>query len=216
MRLKNLTIIVLITCTIFESPACSDYDSTLNIPTLDTLIFCLSQQHAVDLNMEIDAFKKMKEYKWLHFLPGIGYDTRTHSPVVTISTTQYVNYLINNENKKLQIEQIRQRADGELKNKIYTLRASYIKLTKLIDEFALRRESLDIDTQLFEIEEQKYKNTEISTEEFLKLKRNYLQRKIDHQAFQTSINQALTEIEHIVKKELSLQVPLSINPLILK
>jgi protein involved in ribonucleotide reduction len=181
------------------------------IENLDSLIVHVERIQETEEREAIELYRNLKDYKWLHLLPTIGYNVYANSPEISISVSQYINYKTNKDAKKYQTEQIKQKSRQELERKTYELRKAYTHLVKLLSELELRHEALQINAQIFEIEQQKYENTEINTEEYLKLKRSYLQQQINHQTFKTSVHQAITEIEQITKRELVVKVPLIYN-----
>ncbi|MDR2440583.1 MAG: TolC family protein [Planctomycetaceae bacterium] len=185
---------------------------SLQIETLDSLTAQIRSNHEKDTEEAVALFKNLKDYKWLHLLPVLGYNVYTHSPEVSISVSQWISFKTGKDAKKYQIEQIKLTARQDLEKKTYELRTSYAQLTKLLNELEIRHAALQINAQIFEIEQKKHENTEITTEEFLTKKRSYLQQQIEYQAFKTTVNQAITKIEEIIKRELVAKIPLLHNP----
>ena len=62
------------------------------IEPLDSLNAHVIREHNAETKQAIDNYKNLKDYKWLHMLPSVGYDTRWNTPVVAVSSTQFVSY----------------------------------------------------------------------------------------------------------------------------
>jgi len=178
------------------------------IEPLDTLTTHVTRQHAQQTRQALDNFKNLKDYKWLHLIPSIGYDTRWNTPVVSVSSSQFINYYQRKDDKKYRMIQLEQQADTDLEKTLFNLKGLYNRLLKQLDELETRHQIMNINRQLFEIEEQKHKNIEIDTEDFLKSQRSYLSQLSDYQNFKLSIHQTISEIENITKRTLLLQAPL--------
>ena len=121
------------------------------IEPLDSLVLQVEEEHERETAEAIELFRNLRDYKWLHLIPSIGYNVYTKSPEVSISISQYINYKTNRDTKKYQIEQIRINSRKELDRKIFSLRSKYLRLVKLINEIETRKEALNIDSQIFEI-----------------------------------------------------------------
>jgi hypothetical protein len=104
--------------------------------------------------------------------------------------------------------QIEQQAGSELEATLFHLKGLYARLERQLSELETRHQIMQINQQLYEIEEQKYKNVDIDTEEFLKSQRSRLTQLSEYQNFKISIFQTIAEIENITKKALFLQAPL--------
>ena len=178
------------------------------IEPLDSLNAHVIQQHNEQTKQAIDNYKNLKDYKWLHMLPSVGYDTRWNTPVVAVSSTQFVSYFQHRDTKKYNIIQLQQQSDKDLDRILFNLKGLYNRLLKQLAELETRYKILTINKQLYDIENEKYKNVEIDTEEFLKAERAQMQQVSDFQTFKLSIYQTIAEIENITKRALLLQAPL--------
>jgi len=156
---------------------------------------------------DIETYSNLKDYKLLHLLPTLGYSTVTNSPIISYSSSQIVNYKQRKDDRKFQIEQIKIRKDQTLQNDLISLQHLYFKLFKQIDELNTRIKIQDIERQQFDINMQKYSNTEINTETFLNDKKQLLQSDLQIQNFKYTILETIANIEILIKRNLDYDIP---------
>jgi hypothetical protein len=167
--------------------------------------------HDTEISDALDNFKNLKDYKWLHLLPTLGirsYDGKHYTPTLSVNSSQLVTYLQRRDERKYRMTQLEQQGVSDLESTLFRLKGIYTRLERQLNELEIRHQIMEINQKLFEIEEEKYKNIDIDTEEYLRSQRSRLTQLSDFQNFKVSIFQTISEIENITKRALILQAPL--------
>jgi len=178
---------------------------------LDSLFAHVIISHELETFETLANFKNLKDYKWLHLLPTLGirsYDGKNYTPTLSINSSQWVTYLQRKDDKKYRMTQIEQQAVNDLDATLFRLKGFYTRLERLLNELDTRHKITEINQKLYEIEEEKYKNVDIDTEDFLKSQRLHLSQLSEFQNFKISVLQTIAEIENITKRALFLHAPL--------
>jgi len=186
-------------------------EKTYTLEPLDSLFAHVITTHELETLESLDNFKNLKDYKWLHLLPTLGirsYDGKNYTPTLSVNSSQWVTYLQRKDDKKYRMNQLEQQSGTELDAILFRLKGFYTRLERQLNELETRHQIMQINQKLFEIEEEKYKNVDIDTEEFLRSQRSRLTQLSDFQNFKVTIFQTIAEIENITKKALFLQAPL--------
>ena len=125
----------------------------------------------------IKLFKFNKKHQYLTLLPSVSYDALNNSFNVGISFSNFANYFQQRQRNKIELA----RLDVTLKQ---NLSAEIEKLNIEIEYFKIELNALknqvelfDLEASLFEISKGKYSNNEITSEDFLKIKKTFLQKK---------------------------------------
>jgi hypothetical protein len=153
------------------------------------LLFCLAvhsrnfgqefyeKERLKKIDSTLNQYKEKDKYKFLNLLPRVNYDVLNSSFSISFSLIGLSNYYQQKKRNKIQLAQLEVSLKDKLANdleklnlKIEAFDVDYIVLKNNIDLFK-------IDFDLFQISKGKYKNNEITTEEFLKLKKAFLHKK---------------------------------------
>ena len=186
-------------------------EKTYTLEPLDSLFAHVITTHESETLESLANFKNLKDYKWLHLLPTLGirsYDGKNYTPTISINSSQWVTYLQRKDDKKYRMTQLEQQSGADLEATLFRLKGIYTRLERQLNELEIRHEIMQINQKLYEIEEEKYKNVDIDTEEFLRSQRSRLTQLSDFQNFKVSIFQTISEIENITKRALDLRAPL--------
>jgi len=181
-----------------------------SLEPLDSLYSHVIFSHELETKESLDNFKNLKDYKWLHLLPTLGvrsYDGKHYTPTLSINSSQWVTYLQRRDDKKYRMIQIEQQSVNDLDAILFRLKGLYTRLDRQLSELDTRHEIMQINQKLYEIDEEKYKNVDIDTEEYLRSQRSRLTQLSDFQNFKVSIFQTVSEIENITKRALLLHAP---------
>ncbi len=138
-------------------------------------------------------YEQKSKHKFLTLLPSVSYDALNKSFNIGFSLTALSNYYQQTKRNKIQLAQLELRLNEKLDNdldklnlEVQNFHINYITLKNSIDLF-------QIDFDLFLISQGKYNNNEITTEEFLKLKKSFLSKK-------NALNTSVLELHLIATK----------------
>lgn len=139
------------------------------------LLFKKTELKKIDSVLEI--YKTKDKYKYLNLLPSVNYDLLNNSFNVGFSLNGLSNYYQNKRRNKIELKKLettlKANLSEEIQRKKEKTEAFKIELEILKNEINLFK----IDFDLFQISKGKYKANEITTEEFLKLKKAYFSKK---------------------------------------
>jgi hypothetical protein len=219
LTLKYLLIIIIVLCAKFTTffAVAQDTLSTVIIQDelvpfvvepLDTLIMHMTREHNERTAAAVGNYNNLRGRAWLHLVPSLGYDAFRNAPIVTISSSQVIEYFTKKDNKKYQVIQLQQAAENELQKKIYQLRALYLRLKKQLLELETRANVMKLNEELFNIDRDKYASIEISSEEYLQSQKVISQQRADYQSFKLNIFQTISDIEYQINRALFISAPL--------
>lgn len=129
------------------------------------------------IDSTLNQYKEKDKYKYLNLLPQVSYDALNNSFNVGFSLTGLSNYYQQKKRNKIQLAQLEARLKDKLDNDLEKLN---LKIEAFNVDYTVLKNSIDlfkIDFDLFQISKGKYKNNEITTEDFLKLKQAFLHKK---------------------------------------
>jgi len=125
----------------------------------------------------IKLFEFNKKHQYLTLLPSVSYDALNNSFNVGISFSNFANYFQQQKRNKIELARLevslKQNLDAEIEKINLSIEDFKIELNALISQSEL----FDIEVSLFEINKGKYSNNEITSEDFLKIKKTFLQKK---------------------------------------
>ena len=146
---------------------------SLQIIILFTGLFSDSQiveyKKSIELNnIEIlSDFKNNNVNKWLSIIPNIGYDINNHSFTVGLSLSQFTNHLMHKQRNIIEFQKLAASLHEASESKVYNLESLLFEFETNYNIILLDTTSLNISRQLFQINHFKYKNLEITTEDYL-------------------------------------------------
>lgn len=115
-------------------------------------------------------FQEKDDLKYLALLPTVGYDALNSSFTIGFNISQFSNYLQTRRRNRIEIAQLETLLNSRSLERIEKIAAREEKYLIDYQQFELLLISLQIQEQLFEISQGKYKSNEISTEQFLSSK----------------------------------------------
>jgi hypothetical protein len=118
--------------------------------------------------------KNKQKKEWLNFLPNFNYDIKNNSVNIGFSLSSFSNFYQQKQRNQIELEKLRQILISNSENKIKIYNSKIIDFNFQIKILENKIEVFKIEKKLFEISEGKYKNNEITTEDFLKLKKSFL------------------------------------------
>lgn len=115
--------------------------------------------------------------KWLSILPSINYDIDSQTFNVGISFSNFSRYFQQKQRNKIQLAQLEARLEEKMSNDLEKLE---LKIEAFKIDYDILKNKIDLfkfQFDLFQISKGKYANNEITSEEFLTLKIDYLTKK---------------------------------------
>jgi hypothetical protein len=146
-------------------------------PILDkeTLFTKIDSAYAAKTQTQLLEFSDSKKGEWLKYLPTVGLTYTLDGkprPSINYSTTLLYRATKDKQLKAAKRQQIiRQNQEAASKAKA-ELEKLLLEYTQLQEEIKLKKQILEIDQQLFDIEKAKYERLEIAPSEFLKAQKD--------------------------------------------
>ncbi|MEZ5044151.1 MAG: hypothetical protein R2828_29935 [Saprospiraceae bacterium] len=168
---------------------------TDTLPTKTTLLNTIDSFYQTQTTTQLLEFQTTKKGEWLKYLPTLGMTyTLDGKPRPTISFSSTILYHAKKDQQTLAAKRqaIVESNHLEAKKAKAKLEELLLEYETLQQEITARKEILDIDTQLFEIDTQQYENLEMAPSDFLKAKKAYLER-------QQSFNVLIQDLEKLEK-----------------
>jgi hypothetical protein len=150
------------------------------IPDKETLFTKIDSTYATKTQTQLLEFTDSKKGEWLKYLPTVGLTYTLDGkprPSINYSTTLLYRATKDKQLKAAKRQQIiRQNQEAASKAKA-ELKKLLLEYTQLQEEIKLKKQILEIDQQLFDIEKAKYERLEIAPSEFLEAKKKLILQK---------------------------------------
>ena len=180
-------LLILILSTSINSFSQLKIDSSFT-PNLDSMIFSLKAFYTYKTDTETLLIKQKLRFKWLNYLPSIGYNFGFNTPSIGYNTNQLSQSLNAKQTKKTLIEQIKQQNDIEYKNACIEV---IFLIRNLQNNIALYHSDLEIfqyQIELFNLRKKEYDKGDITPEA-------YLNHKIQFENIKQNLLKQYNEIE---------------------
>lgn len=135
------------------------------------------ESKSIEIDSLIGAYSQTDKLKYLSLLPSISYDALNNAFNVGFSLNNLSVYFQNKQRNKIELARLEQSLHEELANDLDNLS---LEIETFETEKEILKSEIELfkyDFDLFEISRGKYQNNEISSEEFIKLKRDFLSKK---------------------------------------
>jgi hypothetical protein len=136
--------------------------------SLGQIPFIEKEQQKIDSTLLL--YQEKDKYKFLNLLPSVNYDALNNSFNVGFSLTGLANYYQQKRRNQIELAKLENSLSENLENKIEKLDLENAAIKAALNSLENDVLIFEIDVQLYEIAKGKYKNSEISTEDFLQLK----------------------------------------------
>lgn len=162
------------------------------------------------IDSTISTYENRQKKSWLNLLPNLNYDLKNQSFNIGISLNSFANFYQQKQRNKIELAKYKhsliEKLDRDFESiqlKIESFKIDFIMLKYKIELF-------EIDFNLFQISLGKYQNSEISSEDFLKFKQSYLNKK---NGLKTSVLKLKLKAKRIAFKTKSDSLDLSLKVL---
>ena len=177
--------------------AYSQINNSVFILNPDTLITNALSLNQYDKQTEIEEIKNLYKLSPWHFAPGISYDFIRNRTYLTVSTSGLVNHFLGKRQANRRISAIERKYKAldladELKinNRILAIQAE-------LTDLQLAQKVVQIEIDIFLIQNEQYTKHEIDTEKFLNSKRNIINTVKNHNSTVTQLYKQILELSAI-------------------
>lgn len=136
------------------------------ITPIDSLLNAIDTTYNQINSAELYAHKEVKKYRWVNYMPSIGYDVLYRRPVVSINLSNFGRYLNDNQEKKYIQQSIIQTNQIALEKEKKTITTKYNHLVNLFSSYDLEIQIYMLYYKLFDLSSAKYENEELTIEQF--------------------------------------------------
>lgn len=201
--MKNISIILF--CIIYNTTHLKA-DTIPSLPHDTSLIKSLRNYYDQLKLANVQEYKYQTKNRFLNYLPSIGLenDNGTVRPTVGYSFGTVVRVIGDEQKRKQSIISIESKTDLDFVKEYNLLKSLLIKLTVKIENYYHEKtlindhlELLENDRQLFAIQEDKYKNTEIDVSQFLTAKNTLLTKELNYKTKVHNTKKMLSEIKEL-------------------
>jgi predicted hydrolase (HD superfamily) len=168
----------------------------------DTLIANALSLNDFDKQTEIEEIKGLYKLSAWHFAPGISYDFIRNRTYLTVSTSGLVNHFFGKRQENRRIGAIERKYKArdladELKinNRVLAIRAE-------LTDLQLAKKVVQIDIDIYKIQNEQYEKHEIDTEKFLNSKRNIINTIKNHNSNVTGLYKQILELSAICNSQI--------------
>ena len=179
-------LLILIVVSSLQVQAQSKIDTVVFIPSIDSCKSTLRSYYRLKSEAEEIEFKYKTKFKFLRFLPSVGWDLFRQSPIVSINTNSIYNEINRKRERNAKLKGIQKinevQYNQDLVNVIFLLST----LKKEVVYYNNQLNILNLETERFQIIQKAYDNHELVPSE-------YLTKKIEFENFKSAVK--LLEIE---------------------
>jgi len=182
---------------------CAQETAILQVDTLVVKLHsAINTQRAIEIE-EIAGVYKLTPW---HFAPSLNYDFINNNYYVTISTSAIVSTMISKRQETKRISAANRKYDNQSKTAEIRLKSLCVSVNQRLTNLQLSYHIVNNDITIFEINHTQYKNNEIDTENFLKLKSAILNKIKNHNSEVSDIQKLILEIALLTETEIFLDL----------
>lgn len=167
---------------------------SLDVLEFDSLKASLRVYYLRKTEAETQEFRFANKFKWLQFVPNVGYDAFRQAPVVTTNLSGVFAGINSKQAVKAKLASIQKVNEVLFNEDLVYIRAKLNELQRRIQAYNSQVELLKIRETKFRITETGYKRKEITPSE-------YLTAQLDFKGFQAGLDNVREEIL-ILKNEI--------------
>jgi len=177
-------------------------DLILNIKT-DTLIHNIHNINSFEKETEISEIKNLYKLSIWHFAPGISYDFIRNRYYLTISTSGLVTHFANKKVEKRRLGSIERKYKARDLGDEFRVSNLVMGIEKDYQDLILAKKVVDIEIEIFIIQQQQYKENEIDTEKYLTSKKNIINSIKQHNNSVTNLYKQILNLSSICNTTIS-------------
>lgn len=189
-KIRVLLFLIFIT---FQTKAQIKIDSTF-IPNYDSLKLSLQDFYRRKTTAEQQQYKYKQKWRWLKYLPSVGYSFFLNTPIVSYNTNEVYNAINDKHIIRAQCESLSQINETLYNEDLTEVKYTVEILRDRIQQYNSQLMIFDLEKKRYEIVEKSYTNKEITPTEFIT-------KQIDYNNFQGQLRKEYTDIK-ILRNEI--------------
>lgn len=138
-----------------------------SIPNIDSLKTSLRVYYLNKADAEIQEFRYENKFRWLNFVPNIGYDAFRQAPVITTNLSGVSQGINSRQVNKAKIASIKKVNEVLYNEDLVYIRSRLQDLEEKIRAYNSQFELLQLREMKFKITETGYKRKEITPSEYI-------------------------------------------------
>ncbi|MFW5700441.1 MAG: hypothetical protein ACOCWM_02025 [Cyclobacteriaceae bacterium] len=176
------------------------------VTSLGTLLHALEQNYQVINEAELEEYKQLNKYKWLNYMPSVGYDLVYNRPVVSINLADIGRFINDNQAREHKQTSIIKSNRILLAKEKKSVTTRYNYLVNLFHRYDLEIEVYNLHYKLFILSKSKYENDEIPIEQFTQEQIKIKEEEKNLYTLKDRIYQSVIELEQITNYALDYEI----------
>lgn len=177
------------------------------ITSIDSINKQVVVKNAKELSSELEEYKISKKYNWVYFLPYLGYDFIANRPHVTINISGISNLIRDNKKLKQKIKSLQKTRVIKVNQDLMKVKLKHTILNNSIEHLNYKIKLFKHYSDLFYIKKTKYKNKEITTEEYIS-EQIYIKEKMQSIYIHTErVHLLIESLQQFINSELIVTIP---------
>ena len=190
-------------------PANAQAETTLLQINVDQLITNALSLNQYDRQTEIDEIKDLYKLSPWHFAPGISYDFIRNRYYLTISTSGLVSHYLGKRMETKRISAIERKYKARDLSDELKIKNRVLAIQSDIKDLKLAKKVVQIEIDIFLIQQEQFSKNEIDTEKFLNSKKNIINTIKNHNSSVTALCKDILELSAICNTPISADLALS-------
>jgi len=181
----------------YAAAASAQEDTTLFQINVDQLITNAISSNHYDRQTEIDEIKDLYKLSPWHFAPGISYDFIRNRYYLTISTSGLVSHFLGKRMETKRISAIERKYKARDLADELKINNRVLAIQSDIKDLKLAKKVVQIEIDIFLIQQEQFAKNEIDTEKFLNSKKNIINTIKNHNSSVTALYKDILELSAI-------------------
>lgn len=166
---------------------------------VDSLESSCRRYYELKAQAEIEEFKQVRKYKFLRFLPTIGYAIARQSLVVGVNSSSAIKYLEDKQIRRNKVSSIVQSNNLALERDLLQLHLLKQEIRQVQEKYQTALATIEIERKIFRIKKQQYNQAELEPLLFLQSQKTLLQQEQKVKDIQYNIFQLNQQLLIIAK-----------------
>jgi len=169
----------------------------------DSLIHNLLATNNFDKETELSEIRNLYKLSFWHFAPGISYDFIRQRTYLTINTSALVSHFVSKKMETRRIGAIERKYKAKEIGDQLRIQNLIRAIEKDHSDLILAKKVVDIEIDIFLIQQQQYKQNEIDTEKYLTSKKNIINAIKLHNSSVTNLIKQILNLSSICNSPVS-------------
>jgi hypothetical protein len=173
---------------------------------LDSLLLAVDslvlQRKLCDLN----ELKAKSKYNFLNYMPSLGYDFLNNRPLITYNVSEIARLMNDKQKKKFEVSSLEQRSNVDLQKLHKNISILYYRLSDLFSLYYIELEIYKYNSELYTFDLKRYRNNEITLEEFFKSEILILEKRKELLSIKDQIYLGIIDLESLTNYSLNYEI----------